>query len=157
FGVEICEDYWAPLPPSTRLALKGARIIANLSASNVVIGKSDERALLSASQSARAACAYVFSAAGWGEATTDLAWGGQSTVHEVGRLLAENGRFLAESRLAVADVDVGAVGLERLRTGTFADCARLEVLAEDHPVTFTAREAAALGDLIRPLDRFPFV
>ncbi|MBI2262651.1 MAG: NAD(+) synthase [Caulobacterales bacterium] len=158
FGVEICEDYWAPLPPSTRQALSGARILLNLSASNIVIGKADERALLCASQSARAMAAYVFAASGWGESTTDLAWDGQATVHELGACLASGERFALESHLTVADVDVERIGLDRLRNGTFADCARDELdgyLFER--VLFEARDIAASGDLIRPLDRFPFV
>jgi NAD+ synthase (glutamine-hydrolysing) len=158
FGVEICEDYWAPLPPSTRQALSGARILLNLSASNIVIGKADERALLCASQSARAMAAYVFAASGWGESTTDLAWDGQATVHELGARLAEGERFALESHLTVADVDVERIGLDRLRNGTFGDCARDELdgyLFER--VLFEARDGAPAGDVIRPLDRFPFV
>jgi NAD+ synthase (glutamine-hydrolysing) len=157
FAVEICEDFWAPLPPSTRQALAGARILLNLSASNIVIGKAEERALLCASQSARAMAAYVFTASGWGESTTDLAWDGQATIHEMGAKLAEGERFSMESHLTIADIDVARIGLERLRTGTFADCARAE-LQDDHftHLGFTAREGAA-ADLIRPLDRFPFV
>ena len=158
FGVEICEDYWAPIPPSTRLALAGARILLNLSASNVVIGKAEDRAMLSSAQSARAMAAYVFSASGWGESTTDLAWDGQSTIHELGQLLADNERFAMENHLTVADVDVGRLGAERLRTGTFADCARREVDPDDYEViSFEAREPVAKGPLFRPLDRFPFV
>jgi len=156
FAVEICEDYWAPLPPSTRAALAGARILLNLSASNIVIGKADERSLLCASQSARTQSAYVFAASGWGESTTDLAWDGQATIHELGARLAENERFALESQLTIADVDVDRVGLDRLRNGTFSDCARLE----GEPATvipFEARADAEPSDLIRPLDRFPFV
>jgi len=159
FGVEICEDYWSPLPPSTRQALAGARILVNLSASNVVIGKADQRALLCASQSARALAAYVFTASGWGESTTDLAWDGQATIHELGDCLASGERFSMESHLTIADVDVERIGLERLRTGTFHDTARRELL--DQPfetIGFEAREdEAPLGDLRRALDRFPFV
>ncbi|RZJ86809.1 MAG: NAD(+) synthase, partial [Brevundimonas sp.] len=99
FAVEICEDYWAPLPPSTRAALAGARILLNLSASNIVIGKADERAMLSASHSARTLSAYVFAASGWGESTTDLAWDGQATIHELGSKLAEGERFALDSHL----------------------------------------------------------
>jgi NAD+ synthase (glutamine-hydrolysing) len=156
FAVEICEDYWAPLPPSTRAALAGARILLNLSASNIVIGKSDDRALLCASQSARAMAAYVFTASGWGESTTDLAWDGQATIHELGAKLADGERFALESHLTIADVDVDRIGLERLRTGTFAECAR----NEGEPATvvpFMAREDHEASDLIRPIDRFPFV
>ena len=158
FGVEICEDFWAPLPPSTRSALAGARIILNLSASNVVIGKADERAMLCASQSSRAVCAYVFTAAGWGESTTDLAWDGQASIHELGACLASGERFSMGSDLTIADVDVERIGLERLRTGTFADCARRELAPDEfHPVAFFATQTAEPTDLIRPLDRFPFV
>jgi NAD+ synthase (glutamine-hydrolysing) len=157
FAVEICEDFWAPLPPSTRQALAGARILLNLSASNIVIGKAEERALLCASQSARAMAAYVFTASGWGESTTDLAWDGQATIHELGAKLAEGERFSLESHLTIADIDVARIGLERLRTGTFADCAKAELQdAQFTHLTFTACEAPA-ADLLRPLDRFPFV
>lgn len=156
FAVEICEDFWAPQPPSTRAALAGARILLNLSASNIVIGKADERALLCASQSARTLSAYVFTASGWGESTTDLAWDGQATIHELGARLAEGERFSLESHLTVADIDVARIGLDRLRNGTFADCARIE----GEPATVVPFEASARPDsrdLLRPLDRFPFV
>ena len=156
FAVEVCEDFWAPLPPSTRAALAGARILCNLSASNIVIGKADERALLCASQSSRTLSAYVFTASGWGESTTDLAWDGQATIHELGAKLAEGERFALENHLTVADVDVDRIGLERLRNGTFSDCARIEGEAAT-VVPFTAREPAAAGPLRRPVDRFPFV
>ncbi|MDQ8029831.1 MAG: NAD(+) synthase [Brevundimonas sp.] len=165
FAVEICEDYWAPLPPSTRAALAGARILLNLSASNIVIGKADERDLLSASHSARTASAYVFTASGWGESTTDLAWDGQATIHELGTRLAQGPRFATEAHLTVADIDVERIGLERLRTGTFADCARLErerTPESDrlYPLLIDAADAPTgpqAGPLLRPLDRFPFV
>ena len=156
FAAEICEDFWAPQPPSTRAALAGARILLNLSASNIVIGKADERAVLCASQSMRAQCAYVFTASGWGESTTDLAWDGQATIHELGTKLAEGERFALESHLTIADIDVERIGLDRLRNGTFADCARLE----GEPATvvpFETGEREGAADLIRPLDRFPFV
>ncbi|GLS01997.1 NAD(+) synthase [Brevundimonas denitrificans] len=155
FAAEICEDFWAPQPPSTRAALAGARILLNLSASNIVIGKADERAVLCASQSMRTLSAYVFTASGWGESTTDLAWDGQATIHELGAKLAEGERFALESHLTVADIDVERIGLDRLRNGTFADCARLE----GEPATVVPFEAGPgpAGDLLRPLDRFPFV
>ncbi|MES2834729.1 MAG: NAD(+) synthase [Pseudomonadota bacterium] len=156
FAAEICEDFWAPQPPSTRAALAGARILLNLSASNIVIGKADERAVLCASQSMRTLSAYVFTASGWGESTTDLAWDGQATIHEHGAKLAEGERFALESHLTVADIDVERIGLDRLRNGTFADCARLE----GEPATvvpFEGAEGEGPGNLIRPLDRFPFV
>ncbi len=156
FAVEICEDFWAPLPPSTRAALAGARILLNLSASNIVIGKADERAVLCASQSARTLSAYAFAASGWGESTTDLAWDGQATIHELGAKLAEGQRFAMTAHLTVADVDVDRIGMDRLRNGTFADCARIEGEAAT-VIPFEAAQEREPGGLIRPLDRFPFV
>ncbi len=155
FAAEICEDFWAPQPPSTRAALAGARILLNLSASNIVIGKADERAVLCASQSMRTLSAYVFTASGWGESSTDLAWDGQATIHELGAKLAEGERFALESQLTVADIDVERIGLDRLRNGTFSDCARLE----GEPATVVPFEAGPGPDanLLRPLDSFPFV
>lgn len=144
FAVEICEDYWAPLPPSTRAALAGARILLNLSASNIVIGKADERAMLSAGHSARTLSAYVFAASGWGESTTDLAWDGQATIHELGTKLAEGERFALENHLTIADIDVDRIGLDRLRNGTFADCARNEGEAAT-VVPFMARDVPPPG------------
>ena len=156
FAVEICEDFWAPLPPSTRAALAGARILLNLSASNIVIGKADERAVLCASQSARTLSAYVFTASGWGESTTDLAWDGQATIHELGSKLAEGERFAMTPHLTVADIDVERIGMDRLRNGTFADCARIEGEAAT-VIPFEAAGERGPGSLMRPLDRFPFV
>ena len=161
FHVEICEDYWAPLPPSTRGALAGARILLNLSASNIVIGKSDDRALLCASQSSRAMAAYVFTASGWGESTTDLAWDGQAMIHELGVRVAEGERFSPESHITVADIDLDRIGQERSRTGTFADCAQEEMSGDPfawETIYFDApKKAEDIADLRRPLDRFPFV
>lgn len=159
FHAEICEDYWAPIPPSSRAALAGAVILCNLSASNVLVGKAEERKLLSASQSARAVAAYVFSATGPGESTTDLAWDGQATVHELGALLAEADRFPTEPQLAIADVDVERIGLERARTGTFNDCG----VAEGRPegafrrIPFACRPDWSDRGLRRSVYRFPFV
>ena len=159
FHAEICEDYWSPTPPSTIGALAGALVCANLSASNVVIGKSRERMMLSASQSARAMCAYVYSAAGPGESTTDLAWDGQGTVHELGELLAQSTRFAHEPELVIADVDLERLAQERLRNGTFNDSAALL----GHPETrfrrigFAHRPEFTDVGLERELRRFPFV
>ncbi|MES1971151.1 MAG: NAD(+) synthase [Pseudomonadota bacterium] len=159
FHAEICEDYWAPTPPSTMGALAGALVCCNLSASNIVVGKARERALLCASQSARAVCAYVFSAAGPGESTTDLAWDGQGIIHELGELLAESERFPQEPGIVLADVDCGRLRQERMRVGTFNDSATLA----GHPETRFRRIAfghqpdfADIG-LVRDIRRFPFV
>jgi NAD+ synthase (glutamine-hydrolysing) len=159
FAAEICEDFWGATPPSSRAALAGALILCNLSASNIVVGKADERELLCVSQSMRCQAAYLYSAAGPGESTTDLAWDGQATIHELGRLLAKTERFPMKAQMAVADVDVERLRLERLRTPTFNNAAA----AAGHPqqafrrIEFEHRPAYADIGLVRPADRFPFV
>ena len=159
FHLEICEDFWAPQPPSTAGAMAGALILCNLSASNIVVGKADDRELLCASQSTRCQAAYLYSAAGPGESTTDLAWDGQASIHELGRRLAETDRFPTASEMAVADIDVERLRLERMRTPTFNDAAA----AAGHPersfrrVRFEHQPHLEDVGLIRPLDRFPFV
>ena len=159
FHVEICEDYWAPQPPSTVGALAGALVLCNLSASNITIGKADERKLLCASQSSRCCAAYVYAASGPGESTTDLAWDGQGSIYELGELIAENGRFSREPELAVADIDVQRLRLERMRMPTFNDNA----VAADHPelrvrrVRFEHKPALSDIGLERRYRRFPYV
>src|SRR5205814_8275453 len=124
FHVEICEDLWLPHPPSTDAALAGAEILLNLSASNITIGKSEMRRLLCASQASRCIAAYAYSAAGAGESTTDLAWDGQAGIFELSDLLAETERFSPHPEMAVADIDLGRIRQERMRTNTFGDNAR---------------------------------
>ena len=159
FHLEICEDFWAPTPPSTAGALAGALILCNLSASNVVVGKAADREMLCASQSMRCLAAYLYSAAGPGESTTDLAWDGQASIHELGRPLVETDRFPTTSQTTIADIDVERLRLERLRTPTFNDAA----VAAGHPerafrrVRFAHQPSFADIGLKRPLDRFPFV
>jgi NAD+ synthase (glutamine-hydrolysing) len=159
FHIEICEDFWAADPPSTQGALAGALILCNLSASNIVVGKADDRAILCASQSMRCMAAYVYSAAGPGESTTDLAWDGQATIHELGAVLAQTDRFPSKSQMAIADVDVERLRLERMRTLTFNSAA----VAAGHPETAFRRiefeHQPAFDDvgLERAIDRFPFV
>ena len=159
FHLEICEDYWAPQPPSTLGALAGALILCNLSASNITIGKADERKLLCASQSSRCTAAYVYAATGPGESTTDLAWDGQSSIYETGELLAESSRFDMAPELCVADIDVQRLRLERMRMPTFNDNA----VAAGHPEKTARRilfeHRPTLDDIgfRRPLRRFPYV
>jgi NAD+ synthase (glutamine-hydrolysing) len=159
FAAEICEDFWSPTPPSTRAALAGALILCNLSASNVVVGKAQERELLCASQSMRCQAAYLYSAAGPGESTTDLAWDGQATIHELGCVLAKTERFPSQAQMAVADVDAERLRLERMRTPTFNNAA----VAAGSPerayrrVRFEHKPTYEDLGLLRPLDRFPFV
>lgn len=159
FFIEICEDFWAPTPPSTLGALAGATILCNLSASNIVIGKADERHLLCSSQSARTYSAYVYSAGGHGESTTDLAWDGQGVIYELGGLLAQSERFSLEPELCIADVDCGRIVNDRLRLPTYADAGRAAGSPERSFRTIAFDHACATGDtgLIRPMRRFPFV
>ncbi|MEI9849842.1 MAG: NAD(+) synthase [Sphingomonas sp.] len=159
FHMEVCEDYWAATPPSTAGALAGALVLCNLSASNIVVGKARERALLSASQSVRTASAYLYSAAGPGESTTDLAWDGQGEIWELGELLATSERFELTTEIVYADLDLERLRQERMRTGTFNDAAA----AAGHPetrfrrVTFAHKPDFADVGLRRRLRRFPFV
>ena len=117
--VEICEDLWVPAPPSSFAALAGATVIANLSASNVVIGKEGYRHQLVANQSARCLAAYLYSAAGFGESTTDLAWDGHALIYENGTLVAESRRFADAAQLAVGEVDLDRLLADRMRQNTF--------------------------------------
>ncbi|MCD2325483.1 NAD(+) synthase [Sphingomonas sp. IC-56] len=159
FHMEICEDYWAPTPPSTEGALAGALVLCNLSASNIVIGKGRERELLCGSQSARTLSAYAYSASGPGESTTDLAWDGQGIIYEVGEQIAASERFEMTTGLVCADIDLERLRHDRMRNGTFNDSAR----ACGHPETRFQRirfeHGSDLRDtgLERGLRRFPFV
>jgi NAD+ synthase (glutamine-hydrolysing) len=159
FHVEICEDFWTATPPSIRGSLAGALILCNLSASNAVIGKAEERSVLCASQSVRCIAAYIFTAAGPGESTTDLAWDGQATIHELGTMLAHNERFAMKSQMTVADVDVERLRQERMRTVTFNAAA----VAAGNPensfrrIAFTHEPSYVDAGLERKIDRFPFV
>ena len=110
-------------PPSSYAALAGATVVANLSASNVVIGKEGYRHQLVGNQSARCLAAYLYSAAGLGESTTDLAWDGHALIYENGTLLAESERFADTPQLAAADVDLGAPAADRMRQNTFGAAA----------------------------------
>ncbi|EGF92248.1 putative glutamine-dependent NAD+ synthetase [Asticcacaulis biprosthecium C19] len=154
FGVEICEDLWVPNTPATPLAVAGANLIVNLSASPVVIGKSRARKRLCAAASERLFCAYAYSAAGPGESTTDLAWDGQSLVYELGNLIAEGERFTSDS-LMLADVDLERVAAERLKTGTFHDSG--QGFATDVARTGFDWKPHELTDFHRQVARFPYV
>ncbi|MFK4046203.1 nitrilase-related carbon-nitrogen hydrolase [Roseomonas mucosa] len=120
--VEICEDMWVPKQPSALGALAGATVLVNLSASNITVGKADTRRMLCQAQSARCTAAYLYTASGEGESTTDLAWDGQTSIYEDGVLLAETSRFEPGARLAVADVDVNRLNDARARSDIFAQC-----------------------------------
>ena len=154
--VEICEDVWVPVPPSSHGALAGATVLANLSASNITIGKAATREMLCRAQSARCIAAYVYAAAGTGESTTDLAWDGQAGIFEAGVTLAETERFPDEAARAVADIDVRLLANERLRQGTFDDNRAAEA-REFRRINFTLAPPEADIGLMRTVARFPFV
>src|SRR4051794_35537860 len=119
--VEVCEDLWVPVPPSSEAALAGATVLLNLSGSPITVGRAEDRKLLCRAQSSRCLAAYVYAAAGQGESTTDLSWDGQTTIYENGVLLAESERFPDGDRHSLADVDLDLLRQERLRMGSFDD------------------------------------
>ncbi|QNA88616.1 NAD(+) synthase [Massilia sp. Dwa41.01b] len=160
FHVEICEDAWVPVPPSSYAAMAGATVLINLSASNVLVGKSTYRHQLVSQQSARCMAAYLYTSAGRGESTTDMAWDGQALIYEKGDLLAQSERFLDESHLIFADVDLERMSQERIRATTFAQSARRH--AEQVASFRVTRFPLALpleGRLLlnREIERFPYV
>jgi NAD+ synthase (glutamine-hydrolysing) len=157
--VEICEDIWSPIPPSTYGALAGATILANLSASNITVGKTDYRRLLCASQSAKCIAAYMYSAAGHGESTTDLAWDGYAVVYENSDLLAESRRFAEEEQLITADIDLDRLMQDRMRMTSFNDTVsdhRQQCAGMRH-IPFQFQVPGGEIDLIRSVPRFPYV
>ena len=175
FHVEVCEDMWVPVPPSSVAALAGATVLVNLSGSPITVGRAEDRELLARSSSARGLAAYVYAAAGQGESSTDLAWDGQTLVYENGELLGTTERFPDGPRATVVDVDIEGLRAERLRQGTFADNARTlsspVAGAPTAATTFTdpaafRRIRIGAADLAAPrtdiglrrrVDRFPFV
>jgi NAD+ synthase (glutamine-hydrolysing) len=159
FGIEICEDYWAPRPPGALAALAGANILLNLSASPITIGRADDRKLHCRSMSSRSVCAYAYSAAGHGESTTDLAWDGQGMVYELGDLMVESVRFDRKAELCVTDIDTARIASERMRMQTFSEAAEHEGRPEDwyRRVAFAHRWSGGHRDLRRKVRRFPFV
>ncbi|MGX4639976.1 NAD(+) synthase [Massilia sp. SYSU DXS3249] len=160
FHVEICEDVWVPVPPSSFAAMAGATVLVNLSASNVLVGKSTYRHQLVSQQSARCMAAYLYTSAGRGESTTDMAWDGQALIYEKGEMLAESARFLDESHIIFADVDLERMSQERMRATTFAQSARRH--AEEVARFRVQRCTLALPfegrlPLNREVERFPYV
>jgi NAD+ synthase (glutamine-hydrolysing) len=160
FFVEICEDLWTPIPPSSTAALAGATVLLNLSASNVTVGKDDYRRQLVASQSGRCIAAYVYCAAGYGESTTDLAWDGHGMIYENGTRLAETRRFAYASQLATADVDLDRLAQDRMRTNMFSQSAarQREAIGQFRTVRFSLPlPRDQVLPLERQYERFPFV
>lgn len=157
-GVEICEDLWMPVPPSSLASLAGATVIANLSASNEIIGKVSYRRNLVVGQSGRCLAGYVYAAAGPGESSTDLVFGGHCLIAENGSLLAESARFRRDSHLTVVDLDVERLTRERTVTGSFSEGNRSAAVPQFRRVEFAfAEREPRTPALIRPVDAHPFV
>jgi len=156
---EICEDVWAPIPPSSFAAMAGATVIGNLSASNITIGKSEYRHQLAANQSARCVSAYLYAAAGFGESTTDLAWDGHAMIYENGSLLAESERFSTSAQMICADIDLDRLAQDRMRLTTFGQNAmdHKDKLAAFRPIEFEVEypKGRLLPD--REIPRFPYI
>ncbi|HVO08847.1 MAG TPA: NAD(+) synthase [Burkholderiaceae bacterium] len=160
FHVELCEDLWVPIPPSSHAALAGATLLLNLSASNATIGKADYRRDLVTGQSARCIAAYAYAAAGFGESTTDLAWDGHALVAENGTLLGESRRFSMEPQLLTADVDLDRLLQDRAQQTSFADAAHAHRDAVRGHRVIDIDFALPTGEVLLPTrvpDRFPFV
>lgn len=154
-GLELCEDFWVAVPPSATQALAGATVIANLSASNFIVGKAELRRLLAQASSDRGKCAYIYVAAGPGESSTDLAFDADAFVAENGRVLASSTRFARTEQLVSVDVDLERLARERLLTTTFGDCAHEHLRSFRRP-TFSARDGVPVP-LRREVSPHPFV
>jgi NAD+ synthase (glutamine-hydrolysing) len=157
--VEICEDVWVPIPPSTYAALAGATVLANLSASNIVVGKAEYRHDLCGGHSARCVAAYLYSGAGPGESTTDLAWDGHALIYENDDLLAESERFSHEEQVIAADVDLERLVQDRMRLNTFNEAAgdHRERVRAIRRIPFEFRIPEGDLPLLRSVGRFPYV
>jgi NAD+ synthase (glutamine-hydrolysing) len=153
-GVEICEDYWVPIPPSTYQAMAGATVLCNLSASNFIVGKAELRRLLANSTSDRCKSAYVYVAAGPGESSTDVAFDADAAISENGRVLVESRRFSRDNQLITVDVDLEALVRDRMTTNTFGDCAR-EHRKSFRRLSFCPREQPL--ELLREVTAHPFL
>ncbi|HEY7769239.1 NAD(+) synthase [Longimicrobium sp.] len=158
-NVEVCEDVWTPIPPSSYAALAGATVVANLSASNITVGKAEYRRDLCATQSGRCICAYLYSAAGPGESTTDLAWDGHALIYEHNDLLCESQRFDDEEQVIIADVDLDRLAQERSRMNTFREAAGDvgERVSSIRRVPFHFQVPEGEMPLRRDVGRFPYV
>ncbi len=159
-AIDICEDVWVPVPPSSIAALRGATVIANLSASPVTVGRARRREELVKAQSSATVSAYIYTAAGFGESSNDLSWDGQSLIYENGQKLAAGPRFTEETTITVADVDLRLLEFVRLQQTSFADNAQKLDVGTGVVVqtTMGAQATAATStELLRPLAQFPFV
>ena len=156
FGIELCEDVWAPVPPSSTLALAGADVIFNLSADTENIGKHQYLRSLLAQQSARCLCGYVFASSGFGESSTDVVFAGNALIYENGSLLASSSRFSFTRQLVMGELDIERLRGERQHNTTFASCLR-----DNKSLQFTTVSTEMVQpkdiELTRAIDAHPFV
>lgn len=155
FGVEICEDLWAPIPASTKAAVHGAHVIFNLSASNELIGKNDYLRSLISQQSARCVCGYVYAGSGFGESSQDLVYGGKAFIAENGSILAEAERYKTDARVTISQIDIDKINAERMQNTTFA-ASRCEYTDHDSVVNLEHAFTADMK-LLRHFNPLPFV
>ncbi|MBN1614303.1 MAG: NAD(+) synthase [Deltaproteobacteria bacterium] len=159
FYAEICEDVWVPIPPSSYAAMAGATVIGNLSASNITIGKAEYRHSLAANQSARCIAAYLYTASGPGESTTDVAWDGHAMIYENGNLLAKSKRFQTHSQIIYADLDLDRLSQDRMRMTSFSRNARTHKahLSQFRKIFLSIDAPGGRILLDREYARFPYI
>ena len=161
FGIELCEDLWAPLPPSTMLSVSGAEIILNLSASNELLSKREYRQQLISQQSARCQCGYVYVSAGMGESSSDLVFSGHSVIASCGTIIKENEGYLSDDYLMTADIDIDRIRADRMKQSSFADCAaQVRAMWKQEPNILRTMEKALLPDDVTPdyrVSKHPFI
>lgn len=159
FGVEICEDLWAPIPPSRHLSLAGAEVIVNLSASNSLVAKRKALTRLIVAESASQHCAYVYCSSGYGESTTDCVFDGKAIIADNGFLQADSRRWQLDPFFEMADIDIELIKSERNANGTFCDCAQRENATNDFTIINVTPKTPAMtsDDFIRRVDSRPFV
>lgn len=161
-GIEICEDLWVPVPPSSQMACAGANIILNLSATNEVIGKHQYLRDLIANQSARCRCGYVYASAGIGESSTDVTYSGNCIIAENGAILGESERFTLENKLIVRDIDIELLKNDRLKFSTFSDCATpsyslINIDTDNGSNQKKHRNSDGSLTLLRNISAYPFI
>ena len=161
FGIELCEDLWAPLPPSTMLSVEGAEIILNLSASNELLSKREYRQQLISQQSARCQCGYVYVSAGMGESSSDLVFSGHSVIASCGTVIRESEGYLADNYLMTADIDIDRIRADRMKQSSFVDCAaQVRAMWKQEPNILRTMENALLPDDAAPdyhVSKHPFI
>lgn len=161
FGIELCEDLWAPLPPSTMLSVEGVEIILNLSASNELLSKREYRQQLISQQSARCQCGYVYVSAGMGESSSDLVFSGHSVIASCGTVIRESEGYLADNYLMTADIDIDRIRADRMKQSSFADCAaQVRAMWKQAPNILRTMENALLPDDAAPdyhVSKHPFI